>query len=191
MADNTQEIKVWDRFVRVFHWMLAACVLGNYFVLEDGEGPHRWSGYLAAALVLSRVVWGFVGSRHARFADFFPTPRRLQAHWQDMRQGRLDAHAGHNPLGALMMLWLMALVLGLGVSGYLLGTDAFWGDDGMQELHEVLANILIGSVGLHVLAALLMSRLGGINLIKAMVTGVKTMPQNSGEPVVPGFEARK
>ena len=191
MADNTQEIKVWDGFVRVFHWTLAACVLCNYFVLEDGEAPHRWAGYLAALLVLSRVVWGFIGSRHARFADFFPTPRRLQAHWQDMRQGRLHAHAGHNPLGALMMLWLMALVLGLGLSGYLLGTDAFWGDDGMQELHEALANILIASVGLHVLAAVLMSRLGGINLIKAMVTGVKPMPQPDKEQAVPEFEARK
>uniref|UniRef100_A0A8W7PU77 Cytochrome b561 bacterial/Ni-hydrogenase domain-containing protein n=1 Tax=Anopheles coluzzii TaxID=1518534 RepID=A0A8W7PU77_ANOCL len=138
-----------------------------YFDTKTGKpvkSPHRWAGYLAAALVLSRVLWGFVGSKHARFADFFPTPRRLRAHWQDMRQGRLDAHAGHNPLGALMMLWLMALVLGLGVTGYLLGTDAFWGDDRMQELHEALANILIGSVGLHVLAALVMSRLGGINL---------------------------
>lgn len=61
---------VWDRFVRVFHWTLVSSVLLNYFVLEEGEAPHEWVGYLATALVVARAVWGFIGSPHARFAAF-------------------------------------------------------------------------------------------------------------------------
>ena len=69
--------RVWDPLVRVFHWSLVACVLLNLFVVDDGEKLHQWLGYAAAALVAVRVVWGFVGPRHARFADFFPTPRSV------------------------------------------------------------------------------------------------------------------
>lgn len=173
MTTTVERIKVWDGFVRVFHWTVVSCVLANLFLLESGEAPHRWAGYLATGFVVARLVWGFVGSRYARFADFFPTPRRLARHWADMKAGRPDTHPGHNPLGALMMLALMALILALGVTGYLLGTDAYWGDETMEGIHEALANTLMGLVGLHVLAALLMSHLSRVNLIKAMVTGVK------------------
>ncbi|MDC6171245.1 cytochrome b/b6 domain-containing protein [Paucibacter sp. XJ19-41] len=167
------EAPVWDRFVRLFHWSLVACVLFNLFVLDDGEPLHRWSGYLASALVLARIVWGFVGSRHARFADFFPTPARLAAHLRALRSGELPPQRGHNPLGALMMLALLALVLLLGLSGWMQGLDAFWGEEWLEELHEGLANTLLGLVGLHVAAALLMGRLERTRLIRAMVTGVK------------------
>lgn len=71
---------VWDRFVRLFHWSLVSCVLLNYFVLEQGEWQHRWVGYLACALVTARIVWGFIGSRHARFTDFFPKPAHVKHH---------------------------------------------------------------------------------------------------------------
>ncbi len=164
---------VWDRFVRVFHWSLVACVAFNLLVQDDGEPLHRWSGYLASGLVLARIVWGFIGSRHARFADFFPTPARLRAHLQALRAGRPEAHEGHNPLGALMMLALLALVLSLGLTGWMQGLDAFWGDEWLEELHEGLAASLQGLVLLHVGAALLMSHLERTDLIRAMITGFK------------------
>ena len=166
-------VKVWDRFVRVFHWSLVSCVLLNQFVLEAGETAHTWVGYLASALVLARIVWGFIGSRHARFADFFPTPARLRAHWQALRAGEKPHHLGHNPFGALMMLALMALVLALGVTGFLQGTDAFWGEEWLQDLHEALANSLLAAAGLHAAAALVMGKLERVGLVRAMVTGVK------------------
>ena len=65
-----QRHRVWDRFVRFFHWALVACVVLNYTVVEEGDDLHQWLGYAAAALVAARVVWGFVGSTHARFANF-------------------------------------------------------------------------------------------------------------------------
>ena len=168
-----QPVKVWDPFVRLFHWSLVSCVLLNQFVLEEGEAPHEWAGYLASALVLARVVWGFVGSRHARFADFFPTPRRLARHFAALRQGQHPQYAGHNPLGALMMLALMAIVLALGLTGWMQTTDAYFGEEWLQELHEWLANGLLVAAGLHAAAAIVLGRIERVNLVRAMVTGVK------------------
>ncbi|WP_223210509.1 cytochrome b/b6 domain-containing protein [Leptothrix cholodnii] len=170
-----EPVRVWDLFVRVFHWSLVTCILLNYFVVDDGEDLHQWLGYAAAALVVSRIVWGFVGTRYARFSDFFPTYRRIRDHLSRLRCGQADGHVGHNPLGALMMLALMALVLSLGLTGFLQTTDAFWGDELMQETHEWLGSALIASAGLHAVAAIVMGRLERVNLVRAMVTGVKVM----------------
>lgn len=167
------EVRVWDPFVRIFHWGLVACIALNEFVIDDGEQVHQWIGYAASALVLARIVWGFVGTRHARFADFWPTPARLRAHLADLLAGRHGAQAGHNPLGALMMLALLAVVLALGASGWLQTTDAFWGEEWLQELHEELAEALLGLAGVHVAAALLMSGVEHTNLVAAMVSGIK------------------
>ena len=101
--------RVWDRFVRFFHWSLVSCVLINLFLVDDGETLHQWIGYFASGLIVARIVWGFVGSEHARFASFFPTPARLRAHLAAIRSGKADIHLGHNPLGAVMMLALMVL----------------------------------------------------------------------------------
>ena len=167
------EVRVWDPFVRIFHWGLVACIALNEFVVDDGERVHQWIGYAASALVLARIVWGFVGTRHARFADFWPTPARLRAHLADLLAGRHGAQVGHNPLGALMMLALLAVVLALGASGWLQTTDAFWGEEWLQELHEELAEALLGLAGVHVAAALLMSGVEHTNLVAAMVSGIK------------------
>ena len=167
------EVRVWDPFVRIFHWGLVACIALNEFVIDDGERVHQWIGYAASALVLARIVWGFVGTRHARFSDFWPTPARLRAHLADLLAGRHGAQVGHNPLGALMMLALLAVVLALGASGWLQTTDAFWGEEWLQELHEELAEALLGLAGVHVAAALLMSGVEHTNLVAAMVSGIK------------------
>ena len=99
---------VWDRFVRFFHGSLVTCVLLNYLVLEQGEWQHQWVGYLACALVAARVVWGFIGSRHARFADFVPTPARVKHHVGALLAKRPTATRGtknlHRYLGRALML---------------------------------------------------------------------------------------
>lgn len=172
-ADTRHAPLVWDRFVRVFHWTLVSCVTFNYAVMDDGKTWHQWVGYLALALVAARLVWGFVGTRHARFSDFFPTPRRLLAHLRDLRAGHHEPSQGHNPLGALMMLALMATVLALGTTGWLQTLDAFWGDEWLQDLHHTLGNGLIALATLHAVAALVMGRLERTRLVKAMLTGVK------------------
>jgi cytochrome b len=166
-------VRVWDRVVRLVHWGLVACVALNLFILEDGEAPHQWVGYVASALVLVRMLWGFAGSKHARFHDFFPTPTRVRAHVAALLRGEAPAYVGHNPLGALMMLTLLVLVMSLGLSGWLQTTDALWGNEALQELHETLAKALLGLAGLHAAAALLMGRIERVRLVRAMITGVK------------------
>jgi len=173
LQPSRSRTKVWDPFVRLFHWTLVICVLLNQFVLEEGEGPHQWAGYVACALVAVRVVWGFIGTRHARFSDFFPTPSRVLAHVSALRRGEHPVYLGHNPLGALMMLALMSLILALGFTGWLQGTDAYWGEEWLQELHEVMANALLLAAGLHAAAAIVMGRLERVRLVRAMVTGYK------------------
>ena len=171
-----EKIHVWDPFVRVFHWALVSCIVVNYFVMDNGETLHRCLGYTASLLVCLRIVWGFVGSRYARFSDFLPTPARIKRHLQLVIAGKHDDYPGHNPVGALMMLGLMALVLSLGITGYMQTSDAFWGEEWVQDLHEALASTLIAFAGLHAMAAIVMGRLERTNLILAMVTGVKTRP---------------
>lgn len=165
--------RVWDPLVRVFHWSLVTCVLLNLFVVNDGEDLHQWLGHAAAALVAVRVVWGFIGPRHARFTDFFPTPRRVASHVRALFKDEPEHHWGHNPLGGLMVLGLMGMVLALGLTGWMQGLDAFWGEEWLQDLHEGLGEWLMPMVGLHAAAAIVMGRIERTRLVKAMVTGVK------------------
>jgi cytochrome b len=164
---------VWDLFVRAFHWSLVSCVTFNYFVLNDGKTTHQIVGYMAVTLVVSRIIWGFIGSRHARFADFFPTPSRLTQHIRQVKSGNHVATQGHNPVGALMMLALMATVLALGTTGWMQTLDAYWGEEWLQNLHRNIGNVLISLATLHALAAIVMGRMERTRLIKAMVTGIK------------------
>ncbi len=172
-SPSLEAIPVWDRFIRLFHWTLVSCVVIDYTVLDDGNDLHQWLGYLAAALVLARVVWGFIGTPHARFSDFFPTLTRVRQHVEGMLSGSPERHNGHNPLGALMILALMIQVLAVSVTGWMQTLDAFWGEEWLQELHEHAANMLIGLAALHALAAIVMGRLERTHLIRAMFTGVK------------------
>lgn len=170
---NHETIYVWDRFVRLFHWSLVSCVLLDYFVIDDGEIVHQVLGYLACALVCGRIVWGFVGTKYARFSDFFPTPSRVTRHIRGLFAGKVGQHNGHNPLGALMIFALISLVFALGVTGFMQELDVYWGEEWLQDLHEQFANILIALVAMHVTAALLMSHIERTNLIAAMITGTK------------------
>jgi cytochrome b len=124
-------------------------------------------------LVVARIVWGFIGSRYARFSNFFPTPSRVTDHVRQVLRGNHAPSLGHNPMGALMMLGLIATVLTLGATGWMQALDAYWGEEWLQNLHRYVGNILIGMATLHAVAAMVMGRIERTRLIKAMVTGVK------------------
>ncbi len=172
-SPSCEAIPVWDRFIRLFHWTLVSCVVLDYTVLDDGNDLHQWLGYLAAALVVARVVWGFIGTPHARFSDFFPTFTRIRQHIEGMLSGSPERHDRHNPLGALMILALMIQVMAVCLSGWMQTLDAFWGEEWLQELHGHAANLLVALATLHALAAIVMGRLERTHLIRAMFTGVK------------------
>ncbi|HJV26222.1 MAG TPA: cytochrome b/b6 domain-containing protein [Aromatoleum sp.] len=166
-------IKVWDLPVRVFHWGLVAMVATAYLTSEDAEAPHRWAGYIVLALLAFRVVWGFVGSAHARFADFVPRPAVLRDYVGCLLRGREPRHLGHNPAAAVMILFLMAMLGLIGATGWLMTTDWGWGSELLEELHEGAVNLTLAAVVLHVAAAVFESVRHRENLVRAMITGYK------------------
>ncbi len=179
---KTRQVKVWDILVRFTHWTVAAGIIANLFFTEDGSDLHVYVGYTVLGLVVVRLLWGLVGTRYARFTSFFPTPTRLKHHLSALSVRRVDEqHLGHNPLAAIMMLSLWAVIIGLGVTGYLMETDIFshiqllGNKDVLEEIHELLANILYLLVPLHIVAAIAMSYWQRQNLIKSMITGKKTV----------------
>ncbi|MDR5777965.1 cytochrome b/b6 domain-containing protein [Caballeronia sp. LZ065] len=176
----TWPTKVWDIWVRLTHWAVAGIVLWNLFGPTDSI--HRLLGYGAAGLVAARIVWGFIGSRHARFSAWWPTCMHLVEYLRSLAAGQPMHHLSHNPLGALMALTLWCLILALALSGWIMRLDAFWGEDWPQELHSWLAVAVEVCVCVHVLAAVLMSVWTRENLIGAMVTGNKRGPEKEKAP---------
>lgn len=165
-------VKVWDPLVRLFHWSLAVCVLGA-FLVEEGDRAHQLLGYTALGLVAFRLLWGVVGSRHARFTDWVRGPRAVAAYLRERRAGTSRRRLGHNPAAAVMILLLLAGVSAVGMTGWMQTWDAFWGVEWLEELHEALAYGLLAFIGVHVLAALVESVHYRENLIAAMFHGRK------------------
>lgn len=172
------EHKIWDPFVRVFHWSLVGLFTANALIVDDDSWLHEWVGYAVAALVGLRILWGIVGPHHARFAAFTPKARDVLEQITDIATRRRRAHLGHTPLGALMIFNLLVTLTGIGVSGHMMTTDAFWGVEWVEEVHEVLVTWAEISVIAHIAAVLYESHRTGINLPRAMVTGTKRVPDD-------------
>jgi cytochrome b len=164
-------IPVWSWVVRLSHWGVAAAVLFNLF---NETGPvHRWTGYLAAGLVVLRLLWGWTRPVGDVAHVGWPGLAAVRHHVQALRQRQVERSIGHNPLGLCMALLLWTLILLLGITGWMTQLDAFWGDDRLIACHELLADILLGCVLVHWAGVLLMSRLQRENLLIGMVTGRK------------------
>lgn len=115
MSEPTRQIRVWDPVVRIGHWTLAAAFFVAYFTAEELEDIHVAAGYWVGAYVIVRFIWGFVGSEHARFADFVRGPRAVSAYLKGLFNGRPAHYLGHNPAGGAM---IAALLLGLGATAF-------------------------------------------------------------------------
>lgn len=171
---------VWDAPVRVFHWLLAAS-FGVAWLTSESERwqlVHVTAGYTMAGLVAFRVLWGLVGTRHARFAAFVRGPRAVLAYFRSLATGRPQHHTGHNPAGALAILALLALTLLTVAAGWATYNEV--GGHGVEDLHEGLANAMLALVILHVAAVALSSVLHGENLLAAMIHGRKPVPRSEG-----------
>jgi cytochrome b len=171
-ATRPEPVKVWDPFVRIFHWSLVALV-ALAWASEDFQALHQPIGYAVLALVVLRIGWGFIGSRHARFNDFVCSPTTTLTYARGLLTGTAPRLLGHTPLGALMVLALLASMLATGASGWLMTTEAFRAVEWLEELHEGLASLTLALVGVHVVGVLAMSALNGENLVVAMIGGRK------------------
>ncbi len=166
-------IPVWDPFVRFFHWSVVGLFALAYATGDDVQHVHVAAGYAIAALLAVRLVWGLAGSRHARFGNFVRPPREVVAYLRDMCRFRARRYLGHNPAGAVMILALLLALTGTVVTGIMMTTDAYWGAEWVEDVHEALANSTVGLVLLHVAGVIFASFLHGENLVSAMVTGRK------------------
>lgn len=167
-------VKVWDPLLRVLHWSLAFVFLAN-FLAEGGDPLHNWLGYAALAVIGVRLVWGFVGPRHARFSEWVRGPATVSRYLRERLSGRSQRQLGHNPAAGAMMLALLVGVALVGITGWLQTTDRFFGEQWLEGLHEILAYVVLAMVGLHVVAAVTESIHYRENLIASMIHGRKRM----------------
>lgn len=169
-------IRVWDAFVRVAHWSLVITVAGAWLT-EDSGAVHEWIGYAALAIVLARLVWGVIGTRYARFSQFVRSPAATLQYARRVFARAEPRHVGHNPLGAYMIVLLVIMVILVAGSGWLYTTDAYWGVEWVEDLHEGLADALLWLIVLHVAGVVFSSLRHRENLVAAMFHGRKRAPE--------------
>ena len=182
-------IPVWDPVVRIFHWTLALSFLVAWITEDELMTPHVWAGYLITALITIRIVWGFIGTPHARFRDFVYSPAVIRSYIRKMLSRSEPRYLGHNPAGGVMVTLLILSLLITVISGIALygNTDlagpmagifqAERSADILEEIHEFFANFALILAMLHVAGVVWSSRMHGENLVKAMLTGFKREQQ--------------
>jgi cytochrome b len=169
-------LRVWDLPLRLFHWLLVAAILVTFLSSEDESALAPWhvpAGWVAAILIAFRLVWGFVGGEHARFADFLK-PGQIAQHIGSLLSGKPERSVGHNALGGIAIIALLGTVGGVIYTGATMRGEAEGG------LHETLANVLLGLIAVHVIAVIAMSLLTRDNLISAFITGTKRADLHPG-----------
>ena len=182
-AAKPAHVLVWDAPVRVFHWFTVLCFAGAWLTAESERWrlAHVTLGYTLAGLVAFRLVWGFIGTRHARFASFVRGPRAVMAYMREMTRVEHGRHAGHNPAGALAIVRLRGLALAVSATGWALydGGGGQW----LEDVHEAAASIMLALVGVHVAGVALASWMTHDHLVAAMISRRKAA-------VVSGWGAR-
>ncbi|MDN3918916.1 cytochrome b/b6 domain-containing protein [Roseateles violae] len=172
--------RVWDPLVRALHWLLAAAVLTSWI---SGQWPeavggrfdriHHGAGYVALAAVTIRLLWGFVGRGHARFARFVRGPRATWTYARRLCAAREPRHLGHNPLGGWMVLGLLTSSAAASVTGMLYIGDWLWGYQWLADLHAALAWLIMALVLAHWMGVAFTSWRHRENLVGAMISGDK------------------
>ncbi len=181
------QVRVWDPFVRIFHWTLVLAFSVSYIVEDHYLNVHVWAGYIVLALITARILWGFVGSAHARFSDFVYRPSTIFTYLKDVLLMHPRRYLGHNPAGGAMIVLMVISLLALTISGVALyGADqhagpmagmmqgvSHDGEEILEEVHEFLANFTLALVFIHIAGVIVESVLHRENLVRAMVTGSK------------------
>lgn len=177
-ASPAEKVLVWDMPVRLFHWLMVLCFAGAYLTAETERWRlvHVTLGYTMAGLVAFRLIWGLIGTRHARFASFVRGPAAVLRYLRSLPSGQPEHHLGHNPAGALAIMLILGLTAAVTSTGWAHFNEM--GGEWLEEAHEVLANLMLIIIGVHVAGVAVSSRLHRENLVRAMITGYKSgLPQ--------------
>ena len=187
MSEQKNKVMVWDPLVRIFHWSMAACFLVAYVTEDEWLQLHVAAGYTILGLILFRLMWGVIGTPHARFSDFVRGPQAVWSYMKDIAGFRARRYLGHNPAGGAMVVALLLCLTITGASGLLLlGVEEMSGPladmaqsipqaygEWVKEFHEIFANLTLVLVILHLAGVFLAGFQHRENLVKSMVTGVK------------------
>ncbi len=170
---RSAKVKVWDMAVRLFHWSLVIAFGLAWLSAEEWDQFHNLLGYIVGALIGFRVIWGFIGSAHARFSDFVFKPSTVLLYLRDSLAGRAKRFIGHNPAGGAMVVALLLALVGVTASGIAMTSNMFRADGWVSEAHEILASATLVLVALHIVGVIYASYEHRENLVKAMITGFK------------------
>lgn len=193
-------VRVWDIPVRAFHWLLAFSILGLFITGKLGGNWMEWHkkiGFFALGLIAFRIVWGFIGSEHARFKSFVYGPSTVIGYAKNLFSVKSEKYIGHNPMGGLSVLALLAAVGFQAVSGLFANDDimlegpyasmvskAF--SDQMTKLHHLNSNLILILIGVHLSAIAFYAVFKQENLIEAMITGEKMVESDGSNPSIGG-----
>lgn len=198
--ERTQvERQVWDLPVRIFHWSLASAIVAAFVTNRLGVAYfkyHVWSGYAVLVLVAFRIVWGFVGARHALFRNFLRGPKEIFAYARNLFSPGGPHYVGHNPLGALMVVALLGgaatqAALGLFSNDEIFNVGPLYGlvtrnqSLALTSLHRRLFYLLATAIAVHVLAVVAHKIFKNENLVRAMITGGKPRHLVPAEEAIP------
>lgn len=176
----SQRILVWDVPTRVFHWLLVLSFGGAFLTAESERyrDIHVLLGYTSLGLIGFRLLWGFVGTRYARFRSFLFTPGEVVAYVRSLLGGKPGHYVGHNPAGSVAIWLLLGLGIVTAASGALLFQDI--GGEALEEVHEFVPNAMLAVVLVHIAGVVVSSFMHRENLVRSMVTGFKTAEPDHG-----------
>ncbi len=189
------QVKVWDPVVRFFHWSLASAFLIAYLTEEDLLPVHIQAGYLIAGLLVIRIIWGFIGTHHARFSDFIYSPATVVQFLKNTLALRAKRYLGHNPAGGAMIILMIISLLATSTSGILLlgageqsgpfanlftQAGGYWAK-ALEQLHEFFANFTLLLVFIHIAGVIVESLIHKENLVSAMLDGFKSADTTTHE----------
>ncbi len=189
---HTNDIKVWDIVVRLFHWSLVTTFF-ICFITEDSSSVHIYSGYLIILLIAVRFIWGFIGTKYARFKSFIVAPKAVIQYLKDMLKNNNRRYLGHNPAGSAMIVVLISSIVITCITGVVLyavddhsGPLAFLLGNGygryeniLEEGHEFFSNFSLFLIVLHVSGVIIAGKQHNENLVKSMIHGYKKPSINS------------
>jgi cytochrome b len=166
-------VRVWDPLVRIFHWSLVASFAFAFITGDEWKSAHIIAGYFVGGLVAFRLLWGLVGPVNARFASFVRGPAATFGYLRDAMAFRAPRYLGHNPAGGAMIVALLAAIATIATTGYMMTTDAWWGVEWVEALHEGTVYLTLGLIVLHVSGVAFASIEHRENLVRSMFTGLK------------------
>ncbi|MGB5484839.1 cytochrome b/b6 domain-containing protein [Parasphingorhabdus sp.] len=179
LTATAARIRVWDAPLRLFHWLLVIAIAVAFLSAEEESPLNKWhiiSGWVAAILIAFRLIWGFAGGEYARFSGMWKGGG-LGHHISELLRFKPAAAVGHNPLGWISALLLIAVSIVTIWTGALIVTS---GGEAGEDLHEIIGWSLLGLVVIHIVAVFVMSLMTRDNLVRAMITGYKRAGRHAG-----------